>query len=482
MYNTSHATDTTDIMDAANSTPGGLPRGNLSVEDLLSYLDNQTLPTMIPAITYIAVLMLVGLAGNCLVLAVYVKKFRPSTTRVFVVSLAIFDLTTCAVSLPGEILDMRFTHTFDYSVLCKFLRFNNSFTVIASGFTLIAVAIDRYRKICRPLHKQISIRTARVMVTIATCVSLTLSLPTVVLNGRSSVATKYEGVVGTDCSFDDSFKNSIFPMVYVGVFFLVFFGSLVILVVMYAFIGRTVWQHRKFRFNPAGDSKHPSPLNSTSETDISSSDHDSGKRLSSARKYKLTGDETKQNAKLTWISKKKSSVPSIVINSPQNPGNNAQSPVSHNQFSASGTEPESELDRQQLINEKRRTLRFSTEIGKENDIKMKVFSKSGITFKEKGDKNDNKVKKRSKTTLMLFIITAVFIVSFLPHLVLMIVREMKDDFMTSLTDGGVMVYNIFLRSYFINSATNCFVYSFCNVKFRNALRRFICPCAPHQFP
>ena len=481
MYNTTYSSNELNVMDEANST-SGLPRGNTSVEDILSFLDNQTLPNMIPAITYIAILMLIGLVGNCLVLAVYVMKFRPSTTRVFIVSLAIFDLTTCALSLPGEILDMRFTHTFDYPVLCKFLRFNNSFTVIASGFTLIAVAIDRYRKICRPLQKQISIRTARIMVTIATGVSLTLSLPTVVLNGRSSVDTDYEGVVGTDCSFDDSFKGSIFPMVYVGVFFLVFFGSLVILVIMYGFIGRTVWQHRKFKFNPAGANKHPSPLNSTSETEVSSSDHDSSRRLSLARKYKVTSDENKQNAKLTWIFKKKNSIPTIAIGSPQTSVIGAQSPGGQSQLSVSGIEPECEPDQQQLINEKRRTLRFSTEIGKENDIKMKVFCKNENTFKEKGDKNDNKVKKRSKTTLMLFIITAVFIVSFLPHLTVMIVREMKQDFMTSLTDGGVMVYNVFLRSYFINSATNCFVYSFCNVKFRNALKRFVCPCATQHFP
>ncbi|XP_046548865.1 orexin receptor type 2-like [Haliotis rubra] len=438
---------------------------NISDEEkrrYLSHLDDTMFPKMIPAVVYLAILMFLGIFGNILVLIVYLKKFKPSPTRVFVVCLAVFDLMTCIISLPGEILDMRYTHTFNYPHLCRILRFNNTFSVVSSGFTLIAVAIDRYRKICRPLNKQITIRVARIMVGIAVSVSLVLTIPTVIVNGKTTVLTDREGITGFDCSFDDMWSDTLFPLVYTGVLFLVFFGSLSVLVIVYILIGRTVFIHRKFKFRPASDNKNQSPQNSTSETELSSGD---GKERNGKRYLLGNGKSSDQGkgTRIAWISPRKTTPPSVT-------GSKLKV----------GVDGPSETSRTNLNDDpvKPKTAIFTR--GTEqpsNGVRLTKF----VKFNGKGKNSAPKPEERSgpkasKTTLMLFIITAVFIISFLPHLILMITRGFKSDFLESLHGGGIIVYNVFLRSYFMNSAANCIVYSFCNVKFRNECKKLLVPC------
>ncbi|XP_071101332.1 neuropeptide FF receptor 2-like [Haliotis cracherodii] len=83
-----------------------------------------------------------------------------------------------------------------------------------------------------------------------------------------------------------------------------------------------------------------------------------------------------------------------------------------------------------------------------------------------------------RTTLMLFIISLAFVVSFLPHLSLMAARAIRRDLIDNLEGSALAAYNIFLRSYFINCVANPFIYSYCNVTVRKeiaaivSLRRF----------
>ncbi|XP_046375962.2 cholecystokinin receptor-like [Haliotis rufescens] len=405
---------------------------NISDEEknrYLSHLDDSMFPLRIPAVVYLGILMVLGIFGNILVLIVYLKKFKPSPTRVFVVCLAVFDLMTCVISIPGEILDMRYSHTFDYPVVCRMIRFNNTFSVVSSGFTLIAVAIDRYRKICRPLNKQITIRVARMMVGIAVSVSLVLTIPTVIVNGRKTVKTDKEEITGFECSFDDGWRGTLFPVVYIGVLFLIFFGSLSVLVVVYILIGRTVFNHRKFKFRPAKDKERHSS-NYTTETSFK--------------------DGTENGIAFRNIS------------SPTAPCN-----VSNSNNGTLGFDGSSETSCT-CMNDTSAQPKTRKEDNSSNSVRS--IRKNAAKPKEKSR------PRAFKTTLMLFIITVVFIISFLPHLILMITRFIKSDFLDSLQGAGFMVYNVFLRSYVIQSAVNCIVYSFCNERFRNEWRKLLVSC------
>ncbi|XP_067666196.1 neuropeptide FF receptor 2-like [Haliotis asinina] len=78
-----------------------------------------------------------------------------------------------------------------------------------------------------------------------------------------------------------------------------------------------------------------------------------------------------------------------------------------------------------------------------------------------------------RTTLMLFIISLAFVVSFLPHLTLMVVRALHRDHIENLAGSALAAYNIFLRSYFINCAANPFIYSYCNVNVRKEIAAIV---------
>ncbi|XP_076456361.1 uncharacterized protein LOC143290731, partial [Babylonia areolata] len=77
-----------------------------------------------------------------------------------------------------------------------------------------------------------------------------------------------------------------------------------------------------------------------------------------------------------------------------------------------------------------------------------------------------------KATLMLFLITVVFVTSFLPFLIISIIRHHRGPaFYLRLSPREQVVVNIFIRSYIVNNCTNPIVYGLCNSQFREECQR-----------
>lgn len=74
--------------------------------------------------------------------------------------------------------------------------------------------------------------------------------------------------------------------------------------------------------------------------------------------------------------------------------------------------------------------------------------------------------RTKQVTFMLFIITVVFVLSFIPHLVLMVINAMNPLFVKDMSPVGIAFYHIFLRSFVINNMANPIIYGFCDKKFR----------------
>lgn len=74
--------------------------------------------------------------------------------------------------------------------------------------------------------------------------------------------------------------------------------------------------------------------------------------------------------------------------------------------------------------------------------------------------------KPRRTTLVLFAVTLAFVISFLPFLVVMLLRSFITDFEKNLSPAEEVVYKFSVKSYLINSAVNPVLYSFLNVNFR----------------
>ncbi|XP_041361831.1 uncharacterized protein LOC121377799 [Gigantopelta aegis] len=94
-------------------------------------------------------------------------------------------------------------------------------------------------------------------------------------------------------------------------------------------------------------------------------------------------------------------------------------------------------------------------------------------------------KIKNKTTVIGFTVTLVFVVSFLPFISLMAVGAFVKNFDYDLKGGSLVAYNVFVRSYFINSAANPFIYGVLNIRFRDEsvtlLKKMLC-CLKLIFP
>ncbi|XP_041360785.1 orexin receptor type 2-like [Gigantopelta aegis] len=355
------------------------------VRERLVELEDREAMLKLPAILFVGIVLLAGLFGNLLVCVVYYLKFPASTSKYFILSLAVFDLLNCTIAIPAEMVDLRYDYHFNSPTICRIMRFTITFNTSASAGTLLAIAVDRYRKICRPFGKQMSLMQIKFCIVCAVMASLTVSWPATLLYGRNT--RMYEGVEVFDCSFDDSVKDTSYPRVYIVVMTILCIASIGILIVLYVLIVMKVWrqkQKRKKITSSNWNKSSPSPSIASSARRLNCTNNDGANDLSGLQ---LDADVT-------------------------------------------------------------------------NDVKRKQTSGQSQSI---------------KTTLMLLVVTAVFVVSFIPYFTLMIVKSAVGYFEDDLhcNHSAMVAYKLFLRSFFINSAANPLVYSFWNDKFRVECKLFL---------
>ncbi|VDI69097.1 Hypothetical predicted protein [Mytilus galloprovincialis] len=87
----------------------------------LDRVNDEMAAVLLPAILIVGVYMIVGIFGNPLVIYYYGCFVKPSPSYHFIVTMAVFDLIVCCVSMPLEIVDMRFK--ISARTACKNFRF-----------------------------------------------------------------------------------------------------------------------------------------------------------------------------------------------------------------------------------------------------------------------------------------------------------------------------------------------------------------------
>ncbi|XP_076437764.1 uncharacterized protein LOC143276958 isoform X2 [Babylonia areolata] len=212
---------------------------------LVKMLEDAEALEQLPVLVLLGLMSLVGDVGNGVALYVYYTRFTPSSTRSFILAMSVFDLLFCSVTLPGEILDLRFPLTYSARWLCRLHRLISVSLTLFSAMILVAVALDRRRKICFPFRPQLTAR--QVSLTVAGCIgaAVVIGFPFAVMNGHHTVKTEVEGVVGSACSVDDAFINTAFPLAYNGILLLIFLVCVVAMSVSYVQIARKIVRHKR---------------------------------------------------------------------------------------------------------------------------------------------------------------------------------------------------------------------------------------------
>lgn len=396
----------------------------------------------LPALVLTCLMFIIGLPGNSLVIYVYWRKWRKTTSRIFILALAIFDVVNCLL-MPYEAVNVRNVIQFDYDASCKFTRMITFMMNNASSFTLVAIAIDRYMRICRPLKAPLTNRKAKLAVLISLVIAVVFSIPAAILYGSMSYLIplgKFPGycALGKLCLISDTFIKTSWPL-YFGIFTLV--GHLtidLILIFCYVLIGVQVLKrgdfddHCKLKRNNSNFSSHTTD-NEVLESDV----------------YKKP-PIVKQNSFQSSISKAPmsaddESLTPVAEQIPMKNSSSDQATKSHKKGGLSAAAKRS-------FYQKKRSLSVSS-----------MTSRKGRAY---------------KTTLMLLCVTLLFIISFFPYTIIVIKRYTDDTYYDRLSNSGKAVYQLFLRFYLMSSALNPVIYSFLSDQFRqecrNVFKRLTC--------
>ena len=362
--------------------------------------------TLLPSLIYVCILILIGVPGNSLVICVYLLKLNKSTPRVFILALGLYDLINCITSMPVEVALIWNFLRFDYPVLCKVSRFITATINSGSTFILVAIAVDRFRGICRIFKTTINTTQAKWIVFGSVLFAFSASWPILYLYGTRTILIKLNGtlIIGKTCLIKDDMNNSILPFVFAVFLLSVHFLVDLILVIHYTLIGRFVYRQRQIRTSL----KFPgnaSNLRATTTPD--------------------NLEETKTAAK-----------------------NPTRRPFSFIQFKGSARK-----------NHQRRPR--TNQKGLTREFKESLRNMSSLPSEKGGE-----ALHARKITLMLFIVTVGFVLSFLPHSILVIIRYQDEHFYERLSKFEKSVFQLFLRSYLFNSALNPIVYCFVSQQFR----------------
>ncbi|KAK3089611.1 hypothetical protein FSP39_005023 [Pinctada imbricata] len=212
----------------------------LTLQERNDSIASQRLPTII----FLGILVALGIIGNVTVLLVYGLRYRPTTFRLYILSLAVIDLLSCCIAIPLEMADNLFPLMFYSEALCKIGRFFGNVFKIGSAFVLIVMAAGRYWKICRPFSTPSTLKSARRCVAFAIGMAVLFSWPNAIIQGLK--VRSYPGnVTGYDCSIDDDIVKTEFPFIYSTILFVVYMVTFILLCVLYTKVVLELRRHVK---------------------------------------------------------------------------------------------------------------------------------------------------------------------------------------------------------------------------------------------
>ncbi|OWF38831.1 cholecystokinin receptor type A-like [Mizuhopecten yessoensis] len=371
---------------------------------------------LLSSLVYVCILLAIGLPGNVLVLYVYGFKWNHTTSRIFIMALAAIDLTNCMSSMATELYLLTHFFKFDFPYVCKVTRFVTSFCNNSTTIVLSAIAVDRFKRICRPLEELIDIKTAKKIVLFAVVIALATSWPLFVLYGTHDLTLKkFKNVVliGKTCEIEERWIKTFYPLLLVGFLFTCHFAGDILFLVLYIQVGKAIIRQRKNRKSLKCGNRYVAP-------EISAA---------SCTMDELDGKPTEMRSRNFSF---------VVWNKIANNASRSKLTIAKASERPSG---------------KPKTLR--------SEIVRRQLSKAS------GHSNASGALHAGKTTMMLFLVTVVFAISFLPYCVVVILRATHREEIVNLSNVGKSIYNLLLRSYFLNSVLNPVVYCFVSQLFRN---------------
>ena len=171
---------------------------------------------MIPTIIGFIICNVVGCLGNITVIYVYSLRYPRNHFRFLVLALSIVDFTSCCTTVPMETVSTWLWFDAPSSVLCKTKNFFIQFTGLSAIYMLFVMAFYKYRRICKPLRKQLTQRTLIIVCCLGFGNSLAFATPTIYFWDINSYNITYDNTteISYVCEVQRSLLDTPFPRIY----------------------------------------------------------------------------------------------------------------------------------------------------------------------------------------------------------------------------------------------------------------------------
>lgn len=405
----------------------------------------------------------IGVIGNILVLLVFSlgREFRNNNFKIFVICLGLVDLLTCVFLIPAEMAKHRNYFSFENLFMCKTKCLFNVWAGCAAALALLIISIDRFRKVCQPLKKQITPSLAlKLCILLAFGVPVLLSWPGALMCGikeENKTNIYNTTTVVYLCETEPQYKKSIWRYIYKYTFVILLVGVSMCCLTIYVLIGCQIKRH--WGSVPAAYRK------------------DSGKELNSDYSSDTFGNMKKPVDRTTSSTSDGQNL--VVTDPPLSPLTKTPSnPVYCDQPDSSpninqGSKQKPKLVKQsnsfdidpnarkklikQLSNVSLSSLKKSRTESIDSNSRRRAMSRSNSGFG---------MRKFPYKTLIWFILTMIFVVTYIMYIVLAIqVPKLPHMDTTPFT-----VFQFFYRFYFLNNIINPIIYFILDKRFRKACR------------
>ncbi|XP_061169573.1 succinate receptor 1-like [Saccostrea echinata] len=366
----------------------------------------------------------IGLLGNVTVILIYGFKMKGNNEeRYFIPVLAFMDLIT-SLSCAVIAIAMNMTQvTFSNTDLCKFLRFFGSFSSFTSVLFLLIIAVHRYLKVCKPFRKQMTLKWKRLALCLGVLVAFILAAPMAYFHGSVPFPNKEEGIFGQQCSRLKT-VNKTESLIFGSVIVLSTVSVIVALICLYSRIGYTILKHFKHKKTIRKKNRNATAENPPNIMDCNlQAGFSSGENLHSDSEIEVYSIEVGN------------SVTSAASSTPQSTG----------------------------------TLITTTGVPPQGNPAL--YKSSAKRRKEQANK-----RVVYKFTLMFMLITIIFLICYIPKVIIMMLEAMNPKFWEEFSDstraGILFVY----RMYIINNVVNPFIYAFLDHQFIAEIKELFKNC------
>ncbi|XP_053382725.1 cholecystokinin receptor type A-like [Mercenaria mercenaria] len=236
---------------------------SLSDQDkLLQEANRRKVIEHIPLIVVLFIITVIGIIGNILTISFYGFRAKRTPTFTLIKLLAIVDLIVCFLCFT-TIADLCVNIKFTSAVLCKLMYFLDHWSMQSSVLILWIISIHRYRRLCKPVGRQLTVKSATIAVILLSgfsmiyCTNIFITYNPVKVNISTSDAS-IPIVIGHYCTnTDEPNLNGVLLTFHISDVVLVIF-CFITFVFTYGNIWRTVRKHnRKTAAIHNVPSKHP---------------------------------------------------------------------------------------------------------------------------------------------------------------------------------------------------------------------------------